>query len=135
VVVHEARQVQPLVAPEQEREDVRLPQLVGLGALEAPHGVLALLLRRRLRHQARLVKDAPDLGLGNPNGLEARKQIANPARAVLGVLLAELDHRVTLGGLLLGRLLSDRRTVRAGLQRVGPTLLVALHPVRQRRPG
>ena len=40
VVVHERREVQALVATEQEREDVRLPELVGLGALEAPWRVL-----------------------------------------------------------------------------------------------
>ncbi len=35
VVVHEGGDVEPLVTPQQEGEDVRLPQLIRLGALKA----------------------------------------------------------------------------------------------------
>src|SRR5262245_26675057 len=42
VVVHEGRHVQSLVASQQEREDVRLPELIGLSALEAPRWSLAV---------------------------------------------------------------------------------------------
>lgn len=48
VIVQERRHVQPLVLPEQEREDVRLPQLVRLGPLEPRE------LRPRLGPRARL---------------------------------------------------------------------------------
>jgi hypothetical protein len=41
VVVHEAREVQPVVASQQKREDVRLPHLIRLRALEASHRMLA----------------------------------------------------------------------------------------------
>ena len=41
VVVHEGREVEALVATQEKREDVRLPELVGLGALEAARWVLA----------------------------------------------------------------------------------------------
>jgi len=44
VVVHERRQVHALVSPQEKREDVRLPELVRLGALEAP---LRMLPRHR----------------------------------------------------------------------------------------
>ncbi|MBL8111886.1 MAG: hypothetical protein JNK60_03305 [Acidobacteria bacterium] len=44
MVVHEGGDIDPLVPPEQESEDVRLPELVGLGPLEAPWRVRA---RRR----------------------------------------------------------------------------------------
>ena len=36
VVIQERRHVHPLMAPKKEREQIRLPQLVGLGALKAP---------------------------------------------------------------------------------------------------
>jgi len=35
VIVQERRHIHPLVAPKQEREEIRLPQLIGLGALKA----------------------------------------------------------------------------------------------------
>jgi hypothetical protein len=41
VVVHEADQVEALVLAKQKREDVALPELVGLRSLEAPGRVLA----------------------------------------------------------------------------------------------
>ena len=47
VVVHEHAEVQPLLAPLQEREDVRLPQLIRGRALEPPRRVLALRDGRR----------------------------------------------------------------------------------------
>jgi len=53
VVIHERRQVQPLVASQEKREDVRLPQLVRLCSLEAPWRPRATILRPgcwRCRH-------------------------------------------------------------------------------------
>jgi hypothetical protein len=49
VIVQERRHIDPLVPPQQEREQVRLPQLVRLGTLEVLHSLLApYSLRRRL---------------------------------------------------------------------------------------
>ena len=36
VIIQERRHVHPLLAPEQEGKEIRLPQLIRLGALEAP---------------------------------------------------------------------------------------------------
>ena len=56
VVVHEGCQVNPLMASQQKREDVRLPQLVGLRPLEAPRRALSRRpLPRCLLNQPRLV--------------------------------------------------------------------------------
>lgn len=95
VVVHEGRQVQPLVASEQEGEDIGLPELVGRRALEAPLGVLAS--RRRsayLVEQPFLVQDAPDLRLADAERLETSQHVPDAAGAVVGVLLSDLYDRV-----------------------------------------
>jgi hypothetical protein len=53
VVIQERRHVHPLVLAQQEREQVRLPQLVRLGALEAMRRGLGFGARRRaLRRHA-----------------------------------------------------------------------------------
>jgi hypothetical protein len=41
VIVEERGYIDPLVSPQQEREQVRLPQLVRLGALKVLHRLLA----------------------------------------------------------------------------------------------
>jgi hypothetical protein len=72
VVVHEARQVQPLVPSQQKREDVRLPKLIRLRALETTRSVLARWRRRPcLRDKPLLVQDAPHLALGYAKRFEA----------------------------------------------------------------
>ena len=59
VVIHEDGDVQPLVAPQQEAKDVRLPHLVWLGALEARLGPWRLLDFGRPRlEQALFVKNS-----------------------------------------------------------------------------
>jgi hypothetical protein len=73
VVVHETGQVEPLVPAQEKREDVRLPELVGLRTLETPRAVLVgLRLRPCLRDQSLLVQDPPHLCLAHPEPLEAR---------------------------------------------------------------
>jgi hypothetical protein len=72
VVVHETDQVEPLVAPQQEGKDVRLPELVGSRSLEAPGAVLVVLsLGACLRNQPLLVQDPPHVRLAHPESLEA----------------------------------------------------------------
>jgi len=71
MVIHEAAQVQPLVATQQKRKYVRLPQLIGLGPLEAPRQMLPRrCLRPGLLHQTGLVQDAPYLRLRNAQAYE-----------------------------------------------------------------
>ncbi len=129
VVVHERRQVEPLMASEQEREDVRLPELVGAGPLEASVRVIAR--RRRLPglEQARLVQDAADRRLRDAERLEAREHVGDPPRPEFGVLLADGDHRVALRLLRRRRLTPGRRCRRLRDQRVHASRLVGLDPL------
>lgn len=63
VIVQERRHIQPLMLPEQEREQVRLPQLVRLGALEPMRARLRLGPRLRPGgRQALLLQHPPHRG-------------------------------------------------------------------------
>jgi hypothetical protein len=89
VVVHEGRQIEPLMASEQKREDVRLPQLIRRRALEAPRGALPAVHgpgHRRGLHP-RLRQDASHRTRRHPQRFESLHQIADPPCAVLGILL------------------------------------------------
>lgn len=93
-VIEKGGQVDPLVAPQQESEDVRLPELVRLRPLEAG-------LRRRrpphyrlLLHQPRLVQHPPHLRLADPDRLEADQHVADPAAPVLRVRPLQRQHRL-----------------------------------------
>jgi hypothetical protein len=129
VVVHEGCQVQPLVASQQKREDVRLPHLIGGRAFEATRTMLPRRIGLPLLDETRLVQDPPHLRLAHPDRLEARQHVADPARAVLGMLLA---HRHD--GLLFGlrcrrpRLPAGRRRMLLRHQRVNASLLIRPHP-------
>jgi len=132
VVVHEGRQVQPLLASEQEGEDVRLPELVRTRSLETSRRVLAMLAsRRRLRHQPLLVKDLPHGRLTDADRFESREHVANAPRPPLGVLLPLLDDcpppRVRTGTSPPGR---DLRLRHQGVFAADPK---GLHPLRDRR--
>jgi hypothetical protein len=95
VVVHERCQVEPLVAPEQKREDVRLPQLVGCRPLEAPRWPLPTVDRagHRRRHQPRLREDLSHLGARDTERLKPLNYVADPSGAVFRVLVLERQHR------------------------------------------
>jgi hypothetical protein len=97
VVVHEHAHVQPLRAPQPEREDVRLPHLVRCRALEPPRRVLSFDLRRRRVDQPLRVQDRAHLLLADPERLEPLHDIANPPRAPGLVLLLELDDLLLHG--------------------------------------
>ena len=95
VIIQERRHVHPLVFPEQKREEVRLPQLIGLRALEAPLlrlGLrprrLALVRNRRLRR-----KHPAHRRLGGPDAKEAREHITNAPAPRLRVLSLHRKHR------------------------------------------
>jgi hypothetical protein len=92
VVVHEDAQVQPLLPPLQEREDVRLPELVRRRPFEASRRVLALHPGSRRGDESLLVKDASNLALRDSQRLEAAEYVADPPRAPLRMFLLERHH-------------------------------------------
>ena len=97
VVVHEADQVHALVAPQLEREDVALPELVGRRPLEAPRWLLARRLDLGLRDQAGLVQDAAHRRLRHAEPLEASEHVPDATRAPRGIGLPRLDDRALDG--------------------------------------
>lgn len=112
VVVHEGRQVQALVTPQQKREDVRLPELVRLRALEASRWMMP-----RSRHRARLdqpclVEDPPHLALRNAERLEARERVANASRPVFRMRFPVREDRRSLRFSRGGRARSRRSLAR-----------------------
>lgn len=94
VVVHEHAHVQPLRAPQPEREDIRLPQLVRCRPLEPPRPVLPRRCRCRRLDQTFLVQDLPDLLLGYADRLEPREHVTNPPGAPGFVCALERHHLV-----------------------------------------
>lgn len=94
VVIHECRQVQPLVPPQEEGEDVRLPELVGRRALEAPRRPFTALhrTRRRRRHHPCGHQHPLHGGRRHPQRLETLDQVPDAPRAILGMLLLQAGH-------------------------------------------
>src|SRR5260370_13301953 len=79
VIVDERCQVNPLVASQKKREDVRLPELIRTRPLEPAFGMFSFLDRLRRRDEALLVKNPPDLRLPHANRLEPRHRAAEAA--------------------------------------------------------
>lgn len=80
VVIEERGHVYPLMLPKQEREQVRLPELIGLGSLEAFGLGLGLgLSPRLLLRQALGLEHPPDCRLGRPDAEEPAHHIPDPA--------------------------------------------------------
>lgn len=96
VVVHERREIEALLTTKQERENVRLPELIGLRTLEATWWMLACGRWMMRLDQTCVVEDATDLSLGDAERVEPREHVANATSAHLGMLLAERDDRVAI---------------------------------------
>jgi hypothetical protein len=136
VVVHEGGHVQTLMPPQEKREDVRLPELIRLRALESMLG------RTRLGHclgyflqQTFFVEDPPHRRLRHPQPLEARHHVPDAPRPLFGVLTPGLHHRRTpriLRSPIRPRLRFRRPFFRPPL-RVRPVLPVPARPLRHRR--
>ena len=95
MIIQERRDINPLVAPKEEGEEVRLPQLIGLRALEAPRRHLGSWLHRRtLLGKPLLFKYPAHRRLGGADAEEAPHHIANPAAARLRFCLLRLNHRL-----------------------------------------
>jgi hypothetical protein len=98
VVIQERRHIDPLVAAQQEGKQVRLPQLIGLGALETLLLGLRLRSRRRalLRKTLRLQHPAHRrLRCANPE--EAPYHVADASAARLRLGLLRRQHRLVAG--------------------------------------
>lgn len=92
VVVHERRHVHPLLASQEEGEDVRLPELVRLCPLEPTRRRRSpFVLRPCRRDQAFLVEDPTHLVLRDPERLEALEEVMNAAAPIFRVGPAGLD--------------------------------------------
>lgn len=91
VVVHEADQVDALMPAQLEREDVALPELIGLAALEPTRRLVTRLLTGLLAQQSLLVQDAPDRRLRHAQPFEAREHVANPPCSPLRVRRSRRD--------------------------------------------
>ena len=90
VVVHEADHVDRLVPAKLELEDVALPELIGLGALEAPHRMLTCVRARfRRRYQPRLTQDAVRRAGRNAQALKPSEHVADAARPPVWVRILQ----------------------------------------------
>jgi len=128
VVVHEPGQVEALVLAQQEGENVRLPELVGLRALESPGLVLARARRRRLGHQALLMQRATHPGLRDTEPIVTPEFVPDAPSAPVGVLATRSHHRLALGcGSRRAR--AAARIRRQRHQRIDATTVIPPHPL------
>lgn len=96
VVVEKCRHVDAVIAPELEREDVALPELVRLRAFEA---ALRLVTRRRriaFDDQPLFVQDASHRRRRDAQSFESGQYIAESLRSPVGILATECDDLGTL---------------------------------------
>jgi hypothetical protein len=93
VVIEERRHIDALVLAQQEREEVRLPELVRLGTLEALLPWLSLCLRRgRRRCEPCAFQQAPHGRIRSANAKETLHHIANPTATRLRLLGLHRKH-------------------------------------------
>jgi hypothetical protein len=80
VIIQERRHVDPLVASQQERKKIRLPQLVRLGSFEVLHLLLAAhTLRRHLRLDPLGPQYSPHRRLGCSDPQKSPHHVADAA--------------------------------------------------------
>ncbi len=95
VIIQKCRHVHPLVSSQQEREQIRLPQLIRLGTLESMRGGLWLLAHRRPRLHDSLGVQHPAHGrLGGSDPQKALHQIPYPPRPGLRLLRLRRQDRL-----------------------------------------
>jgi hypothetical protein len=132
VIVQERRHVHPLLAPQKEGKEIRLPQLVGLGTLKAPLPGPRARLHRRRRAQPLLPEHPAHRRLRRPDPEEAPHHVPDaPAPGLrLGTLC--LEHRLAprIG---LRRLRPLGLAGRPPLQGVPPASPILLRPLQHRR--
>jgi hypothetical protein len=96
MIIEERRHVDPLVLAQQEGEEIRLPELIRLGALEAP----LPRFRLWLHSGSRLCKPfafqhAAHRSIRGTNAEEALHHIANAPAPGIGMLALRFNHRLT----------------------------------------
>jgi hypothetical protein len=132
VIVQERGHVDPFVSSQQERKEVRLPQLVGLGALEVLHLDLpAYATLGRLGLDALRLEHSPHRRLGGAEPQEPSHYIPDTPAARRRRLLMRGEDRLRT---LIRRLLQVR--MQGGLlhfERLFSALPVPLHPHHRRR--
>ena len=135
VVVHEDRQVHPLVASEQKRENVRLPKLIRCRPLESTHRMLSGLSgpRRRLE-QPFLMQNATHVRLAHAERRKARQHVSDATRSVIRMLLPQPHDGSSLLASSGARHPTWRRPCWSWNQRVNAADLVRVEPVVDRRP-
>jgi hypothetical protein len=131
VVVHEDCHVQPLVASQQEGENVWLPELIWRGALEACFRSRRVLdFRRRFFEQAFLVKNSTHCRRRNADAFKPSQQSRDASCSKCGVLTLHLCHflsprvrtpgrRVTLSSLVRQRVDTAASELRQPLRHGG----------------
>jgi hypothetical protein len=132
VIIEERRHIDPLVTAQQEREQVRLPQLVGLGALEVLH--LHLPAYPTLGHQgldAFGPQHSPHRRLGSADPQKPAHHIADAAAA--GCRRPCLRRQDRLRTLIRWPLQVRMQRGLAHFERCLATLPVRLHPLRRGR--
>jgi hypothetical protein len=127
VIVQERRHIDPLMAPQQERKEIRLPQLVGLSPFEVLHLDLPSdPSLGRLRLDAFCSQHPPHRRLRGAYPQEPPHHITDAAAAGmrLGIVRGEHRLRPLIRGLLEVRV--QRRVLH--LERLFPALPIRLHP-------
>lgn len=132
VIIQERRHVEPLVPAQQKREQVRLPQLVGLRPLEALLAPLRLgACRGPLSGHSLRAQNPSHRGLGSANAEKAPHHIANAPTARLRIgRFHRHDRRALAFARAIG--LARRRSL-AVLKGNSSARPVALHPAQRRR--
>jgi hypothetical protein len=131
VIVQERRHIDPLMPPEQEGEQVRLPQLIGLGPLEVLHLDLPSdPSLGHLRFDALGTQHPPHRRLGGTDPQKPPHHIADATAAGTRCLHMGCEDRF---GALIGWLLEVRMQCRLlHLERLFPALPICLHPHHRR---
>jgi hypothetical protein len=132
VIVQERGHIDALMPPQQERKNIRLPQLVRLRALEALHGLFAShALGRRLRLDPFGPEHPPHRRLGDSKPQEPPHHIPDAPTARSRLCLVGRQDRLgaRINGLLQVRV--QRRPF--DLERLFSALSIRLHPLDRRR--
>jgi hypothetical protein len=75
-----------------EREDVALPELIGLGPFEPALGFVTRFRKLLFPDEPSVMKDTTDRRFRHAKTLETGEHVADPARAPIGVLFARRQH-------------------------------------------
>jgi hypothetical protein len=138
VVVYEGRHVHALLAAQEEREEIRLPQLVGLRALEPAWRGLRpapALRARRLRLDAFLLEHPPYRRFRGPDPEEALHHIADATAARKGLRRLRREHRLAPRVGLARTDPARARPPRTRLEHLRTALPVLAAPLGERRIG